>query len=131
MDTALSILVGIGLSSACGFRVFVPLLVISIASQTGHLALADGFRWIATPAACAAFGTAALCEVAAYSIPWFDHLMDTIATPAACIAGTVATASMVGDLSPWLTWSLAAIAGGGVAGAIKQVPSPCAEHPRC
>jgi hypothetical protein len=119
MDTALSILVGIGLSSACGFRVFVPLLVISIASQTGHLALADGFQWIATPAACAAFGTAALCEIAAYSIPWFDHLMDTIATPAAFIAGTVATASMVGDLSPWLTWSLATITGGGVAGAIQ------------
>ncbi len=119
METLLSLLVGIGLSAACGFRVFLPMLVISIASWSGHLTLADGFEWIATPYACAAFGTAAVCEIVAYYVPWFDNLMDTIATPTAVIAGTVATASMVSDLSPWLTWSLAAIAGGGVAGTVQ------------
>jgi hypothetical protein len=54
--------------------------------------------------------------VAGYYIPWVDNLLDTIATPAAVAAGTIATASVVGDVSPFLRWSLALIAGGGVAG---------------
>jgi hypothetical protein len=29
--------IGIGLSAACGFRVFVPLLAMGIAARTGHL----------------------------------------------------------------------------------------------
>ncbi len=32
MEVLLSICLGIGLSAACGFRVFVPLLAMSIAS---------------------------------------------------------------------------------------------------
>ena len=48
MENLLSVCLGIGLSAACGFRVFIPLLVMSIASLAGHLALSDGFRWIGT-----------------------------------------------------------------------------------
>ena len=44
MDGWLSLLLGIGLSAACGFRVFVPLLIMSLASQNGPLALAPGFE---------------------------------------------------------------------------------------
>ena len=40
METALSLFLGVGLSAACGFRVFVPLLVMSLAARTGHLTLA-------------------------------------------------------------------------------------------
>ena len=39
MDTAVSIALGIGLAAAVGFRVFLPLLVASIAAYTGHLHL--------------------------------------------------------------------------------------------
>jgi hypothetical protein len=41
-----------------------------------------------------AFATATIFEVLGYYIPWVDHLLDIVATPAAVIAGTVATASM-------------------------------------
>jgi hypothetical protein len=34
------------LSAACGFRVFVPLLVMNLAVLTGHLHLSPGFEWI-------------------------------------------------------------------------------------
>jgi hypothetical protein len=60
-----------------------------------------------------------IIEIAAYYIPWLDNMLDTIATPAAVVAGTIATASMVGDVSPFLRWSLAIIAGGGIAGAVQ------------
>ena len=48
METALSALAGIGLAAACGFRVFVPLLVLSLAARTGHMTLGHGFGWIAS-----------------------------------------------------------------------------------
>jgi hypothetical protein len=119
METVMSICLGIGLSAACGFRVFVPLLVMSIASFSGHLALAHGFEWIGTYPALLAFSVATCLEITGYYIPWFDHLLDTIATPAAIVAGTIITASMVTHMSPLLRWTLAAIAGGGVAGLVQ------------
>ena len=117
--TLLSICLGIGLSAACGFRLFVPLLVMSIASLSGHLALAPGFEWIASYPALVAFSVATAVEIAGYYIPWVDHLLDSIATPAAVVAGTVITASLVTGMSPFLKWTLAIIAGGGAAGLVQ------------
>jgi len=119
MDTLLAICLGVSLSAACGFRVFVPLLVMSIASLSGHMTLAPGFQWIGTYPALVTFSVATIAEIAGYYIPWVDHLLDTVATPAAIVAGTVITAAAVGDMSPFLKWSLAAIAGGGTAGLIQ------------
>jgi len=119
METALSVLVGLGLSAACGFRVFVPLLVASIAARSGHLTLATGFDWMGSDAALIAFGVATALEIGGYYIPWVDHLLDTVATPAAVVAGTLVTASLVTDMSPFLRWSLAVIAGGGIAGTVQ------------
>src|SRR5438093_573764 len=119
METVLSICIGIGLSAACGFRVFVPLLVMSIASLSGHLTLAHGFEWIGSYPALVTFSAATVAEIAGYYVPWVDHLLDTVATPAAIVAGTVTTAAMVGDMSPYLKWTLAAIAGGGTAGVVQ------------
>ena len=39
MNTLLSVLLGIGLSAACGFRIFVPFLLVGIAARTGRLPL--------------------------------------------------------------------------------------------
>jgi hypothetical protein len=119
METVLSLLVGIGLSAACGFRVFVPPLIMSIASHTGHLTLGQNFQWIGSNMALVAFSVATALEIAAYYIPWLDHLLDTIATPAAIVAGTIVTAAMVGNISPFLKWSLALIAGGGAAAVVQ------------
>ncbi len=66
-----------------------------------------------------AFATATIVEVLGYYIPWLDHILDIVATPAAVIAGTIATASMVTDMSPFLKWTLALIAGGGIAGLVQ------------
>src|SRR6516225_5140167 len=118
-ETLLGIALGIGLSAACGFRVFVPLLALSLASISGHLTLAPGFAWIGSYPALVAFSVATCLEIAGYYIPWVDHLLDTIATPAAVVAGIIVTASMVTGMSPFLKWSLAIIAGGGAAGLVQ------------
>ncbi len=115
MELILSVALGVGLSAACGFRVFVPLLGLSIASLAGHVGLVDGFEWIGSWPALVAFSIATVLEIGAYYIPWLDNLLDTIMGPLALIAGTITTLSVIGDMSPFLRWSLAIIAGGGLA----------------
>lgn len=115
-DTILAVLIGIGLSAAVGLRIFVPFLVMSIAAKSGYLPLAPGFEWIGTTPAIVAFAVATALEVAAYYVPWLDHVLDALATPVVLIAGMIAMASVVTDLPPLVKWSLAVIAGGGAAG---------------
>jgi hypothetical protein len=121
IETLMSMFVGIGLSAACGFRVFVPLLVMSIASRSGHLNLSSGFEWIGAYPALLAFAIATVTEIAGYYIPWVDHLLDVIAAPAAVVAGITVMASSVVGVSPFLRWSLAIIAGGGIAAAFQAI----------
>ncbi len=92
---------------------------MNLASLTGNLHLGPGFEWIGSTYATIAFGTATVLEVLAYYIPWLDHIIDVITSPAAVIAGTIATASMVIDMSPFLKWTLGIIAGGGVAAIVQ------------
>ncbi len=111
--------IGIGLSAACGFRIIVPFLGLSIAAMNGYIQLAPEFQWIGTETALWAFGTAAILEIGAYYIPWMDNLLDVAATPLAVVAGVIATASVMTDISPSLKWTIALIAGGGMAGMIQ------------
>jgi hypothetical protein len=119
MEMFISICAGIGLAAACGFRVFVPLLVVSVAALSGHLHLSGQFAWIGTYPALLAFSVATIVEIGGYYIPWLDHLLDTVATPTAIIAGTIIAASVFTDMSPFLRWTLAVIAGGGAAGLVQ------------
>ena len=113
--------IGIGLSAACGFRVFVPMLGVSLAHRAGHMELGSGFEWLGSDLALIALLLATIVEVAAYFVPWIDNLLDTIAMPASIVAGTMMTGAMTGEMSPLLKWSLALIAGGGAAGAVQTV----------
>ena len=125
MDTApelmplVSVAIGLGLAAAAGFRVFVPLLALGLASRQGLVALAPGFEWVASPPALIAFGTATVVEVLAYHVPFLDHLLDVIATPSAIVAGTIASAAVLTDLPPVVKWSVAVLAGGGAAGLVQ------------
>ncbi|MEJ2482157.1 MAG: DUF4126 domain-containing protein [Gemmatimonadota bacterium] len=118
MEWAVSLLAGVGLAAATGFRVFVPLLGMSLAAKAGILSLSPGFDWLSSPVALGALAIATVLEVGTYFVPWLDNAMDTIATPAAIGAGTVAALSVLGDGSPFLAWVLAIIAGGGTAGVV-------------
>jgi hypothetical protein len=77
----------LGLSAACGFRIFVPLLVMNLAARSGHLPLAPDLQWIGSEEALSVFAVATFFEVAAYCVPWVDNLLDVVATPVAVAAG--------------------------------------------
>jgi hypothetical protein len=119
MLPVLSVALGLGLAAAAGFRVFVPLLALGLASRQGLVPLAPGFEWLATPPALIAFGTATVIEVLAYHVPFLDHLLDVLATPSAVVAGTLASAAVLTDLPPIVKWSVAVLAGGGAAGLVQ------------
>ncbi|HXU46623.1 MAG TPA: DUF4126 domain-containing protein [Thermoanaerobaculia bacterium] len=122
METLLSVLIGLGLSAACGFRVFVPLLVASLAARSGHLHLWQGLDWIGSTPALIAFAVATGLEIAGYYIPWVDHLLDAVATPTAIVSGVVLTASALAPgMDPFLRWTVALIAGGGTAAIFQGV----------
>lgn len=120
-DYAVSIALGVGLASAVGFRVFLPLLITSVAAYGGYIPMSDGFAWLASPAAIIMLGVAALAEILAYYIPGVDNLLDTIATPTALVAGTLVSAAVMADLPPLVKWTAAVIAGGGAAGITQGV----------
>lgn len=119
IDTLVEVMLGISLSAAAGFRVFVPLLVLISAAVVGHLDLPVDLDWAETPQALVVFAVACLLEVSGYYIPWFDHLLDIVATPAAILAGTIVAASVAPEMNPLVHWTLALVVGGGTAGVTK------------
>jgi hypothetical protein len=120
MELITSLALGIGLSACCGFRVFVPMLIANIAALSGHYHFGNGLEWMGTMTAFYIFASATLLEIIAYYIPWVDNLLDSIATPASIIAGTILTTAFIsGDLSPTLKWVLGFLVGGGSAGVVQ------------
>ncbi len=116
MEIILALCLGITLSAACGFRVFLPPLVMSLGATYGHIPLSSGFEWVGTTEATIALAIATVIEIAAYYIPFVDNILDTVQVPVAVGIGTVMTAATLGHTDPVLQWTLAAIAGGGTAG---------------
>jgi len=121
METIASVFIGLGLAASVGFRVFLPLLALSVASHFGIIPLNESWSWVGSNGAMIALGLATAVEIGGYYIPWIDNLLDTIAVPTATIAGTAAMASTTMDMQPFMQWALAIIAGGGTAGLIKGV----------
>jgi len=119
VETIFAILTGIGLSAACGFRIFVPLLALNLASTYGYVNLAPGFEWIGGYYATIAFIFATVLEIITYYVPWLDNVMDAIASPISIIAGIIATASLITDMPHSLKWMISIIAGGGIAGLLQ------------
>lgn len=122
--TLIGLFLGIGLAAASGFRVFLPLFVLSLAihfnlgDYLGMNTLSEDFLWLGSWAALITLGVATIVEILAYYIPFIDNLLDTLAIPLAAIAGTLLVASQLVDMPEMLTWSLAIIAGGGTAATI-------------
>lgn len=112
-------MIGLGLAASCGFRVFVPLLVMGIAVRGGMIELTPGWQFIGSNAALVGLACATGLEILGFFIPWVDHLLDMAATPAAVVAGTIAMGGCVAQMSPVFQWSLAVIAGGGAAGLVQ------------
>ncbi|OKH14589.1 DUF4126 domain-containing protein [[Limnothrix rosea] IAM M-220] len=122
MDILLALCIGITLSAACGFRIFVPPLVMSAGAIYGDFSLGENFAWMGTHTALIAFAAATVAEVLAYYVPVVDNLLDAIEMPTAIAIGTLimsASLGAVAEIEPLLQWAIAIAAGGGTAGIIE------------
>ncbi|CEG22133.1 hypothetical protein BN1080_01054 [Planococcus massiliensis] len=115
MEMILAICIGLALSATTGFRVFTPLLITGLFVRADWLSLAEGFSWIGSTPALIAFGVATVLEITVNYIPAVGSFMKVLETPLAALAGILLTASFIGDMSPFLEWSIAIIGGGGIA----------------
>ncbi|UKB83777.1 DUF4126 domain-containing protein [Chryseobacterium sp. MEBOG06] len=115
----LSAFIGIGLAAATGFRVFLPMFIVSLASYFHWLPMNEHFEWLAGLPALITTGIATVAEILTYYIPFIDHLLDTISIPMATVAGSILFASQFAELGTFPQWALALIAGGGTAATIS------------
>ncbi|WP_160137920.1 DUF4126 domain-containing protein [Chryseobacterium sp. c4a] len=119
LSYVISAFIGIGLSAATGFRVFLPMFAVSLASYFHWIPMNENFEWLAGLPALITTGIATVVEILAYYIPFVDHLLDTVSVPLATVAGSVLFASQFADLGTFPQWALALIAGGGTAATIS------------
>lgn len=118
IDQGLAVSMGLALATTCGLRAFLPLLVISALSALGKIELAEGFRWMASPAALVCFSTAVIAETAADKFPAVDHALDAAGVLVKPTAAAVAAASMVHGFDPMLALVLGLMTGGVAAEAV-------------
>ncbi len=119
LEILTAVAVGIGLAASAGFRVFVPMLVASVAAYTGVLPVQDGFAWLGSTPAMICFATATVVEIVAYYVPVVDNLLDSITTPMAVGAGTLLMTSVLPIDGGLLKWVTGFIIGGGVAATVQ------------
>ena len=127
-DIAVSVVLGVALAAATGFRVFLPMLIVSGAAYSGHLPLDSSFAWLGTLPALIMLSVATLAEISAYYIPIIDNLLDSLATPSAFVAGTIVSAAVMVDVPPMVKWTAAVIAGGGIAGLTQAATGVLRAH---
>lgn len=119
----LSVLIGISLAACVGFRVFLPMLISSVAFKLGWITPVESLAWLGTTSAIIIFAVAALCETLAYLIPWLDHAFDVIAAPLAMAAGAILASAIMNDMPTPMQVGLGIVAGGGTAGAVHATTS--------
>ncbi|MEE3318423.1 MAG: DUF4126 domain-containing protein [Candidatus Thermoplasmatota archaeon] len=119
-------LMGISLAAASGFRVFLPPFLLSLAARFNVVWFLDidligtQFEFFTSTLSIVVLGIATVAEFAAFYAPWVDSALDTIATPASIVAGVAMTAIVLEGNEPIIQWTIAIVAGGGVAATIQS-----------
>lgn len=116
-----SAFIGISLAAATGFRIFMPLFLLSVGCRLELFQMGNEWAWAGSNLVLITTSIAMVIEVTAYYIPVVDNILDTISIPLATIAGTLLFAVQFTDISPFFRWSAAIIAGGGTAATISTV----------
>lgn len=119
LHVILALCLGVSLSAACGFRVFVPLLATSLGVRFCGMEVNETLAWVGSDLALAGLCVATVVEMLAYYIPWVDNALDTISMPLAAIAGAVITAGVLPEMPEFAQWGLGIVAGAGAASTVQ------------
>ena len=116
-----SAFIGISLAAATGFRIFMPLFLLSLSCRLELFQVGNEWAWTGSNLVLITTSIAMVIEISAYYLPVVDNILDTISIPLATVAGTLLFAIQFTDISPFFRWSAAIIAGGGTAATISTV----------
>ncbi|MCW8314042.1 DUF4126 domain-containing protein [Sphingobacterium thalpophilum] len=114
-----SAFIGIGLAAATGFRVFMPLFLLSLGSRLELFQVDSEWAWTGSNLVLMTTSVAMLIEVLAFYIPVVDNMLDGLSIPLAAISGTALFALQFTEIDPLFRWSMAILAGGGTAATIS------------
>lgn len=113
----MSLFLGIGLATSTGFRVFLPLFMLSIIAYftVDTIGISDDMLWIVNPNVMLFLGLATVLEVIAYFIPFLDNKLDKIKIPFAFVVGTILVKATFLESNLIIGWFVALVFGGGIA----------------
>jgi hypothetical protein len=110
-----AVIVGLLLSLSAGVRMTLPLLAVNLLAFYHEITLPDNLAWLGTQPTFIILSVACAMETILHFIPAAGTWLKAMATPLAFVAGTLLMAVPLGDKNPLYQWTLAAVAGGGVA----------------
>ena len=112
MDLYLKILIGLGLSAASGFRLFVPFAILSIFSISGIYNTTSTPYIFSSDLFLVIFIILSVSEVVLFYNPWIDNMLDLISTPASIFTGIILTYFVLYDTEIYLRLLISVILGG-------------------
>lgn len=112
MDLYLKILIGLGLSAASGFRLFVPFAVLSIFTISGIYNTTSTPYIFSSDLFLVIFIILSVSEVLLFYNPWIDNMLDLISTPASIFSGIILTYFVLYDTEIYLRLLISVILGG-------------------
>ncbi|MBK6538481.1 MAG: DUF4126 domain-containing protein [Ignavibacteria bacterium] len=112
MDLYLKILIGLGLSAASGFRLFVPFAILSIFSISGIYNTTSTPFIFSSDLFLVIFIILSVSEVLLFYNPWIDNMLDLISTPASIFSGIIITYFVLYDTEIYLRLLISVILGG-------------------
>ena len=112
MDLYLKILIGLGLSAASGFRLFVPFAILSIFSISGIYNTTSTPFIFSSDLFLVIFIILSVSEVLLFYNPWIDNMLDLISTPASIFSGIILTYFVLYDMEIYLRLLISVILGG-------------------
>jgi len=112
LDLYLKILIGLGLSAASGFRLFVPFAILSIFSISGIYNTTSTPYIFSSDLFLVIFIILSVSEVVLFYNPWIDNMLDLISTPASIFSGIILTYFVLYDTEIYLRLLISVILGG-------------------
>ena len=119
MSLTISIIFGCLLSAACGLRVFIPFLCLSLFANSNLIVLPESWIWITSSETFHFLIAAAIVEIIASYFPVVSVFYKSLTIPLALISGIAIMSFFLLDanvsVSPLLRWVIATIFGGTLA----------------
>jgi len=108
-----SLFAGIALAASVGFRVFLPLLVLSAFSYffKDLITLSDDMLWLSNPTVVLIIALVAIAEIVSYYIPVLENKLDKFKLFLSAIAGVVVIKATLIGFTPVLSWIIALLVG--------------------